>query len=256
MIGETTTLTPIDEVLKKLDEIIDECIHKKSRLGYFASLYRRVTARIKQGVLNGEFQDGPRMERLDHIFAFRYFTALKQYQSGDPSISRPWKIAFDATVSRKPLIVQHLLLGINAHINIDLAVAAAETSPGDEFNGLKDDFMTVNAILASLVPQVMQELTQVSRFVRLVDQFSGDFDDRIINFSIQVAREEAWAFGQELALMSPTQQMAAIKQREVPIADLARGTLDPGWPFSWGLVWVRMWESSDVVKVIRTLNAP
>ena len=47
-----------------------------------------------------------------------------------------------------PVILQHLLLGINAHINLDLGIAAVETSPGNQLAPLKNDFDMINKLLA------------------------------------------------------------------------------------------------------------
>jgi Family of unknown function (DUF5995) len=55
----------IDEVIARLTDIIDISRQEPGRLGYFAALYRKVTISIKQGILNGRFEDGARMEMLD-----------------------------------------------------------------------------------------------------------------------------------------------------------------------------------------------
>jgi hypothetical protein len=61
----------IDDVLHSLDAIIDWAWTNKSRLGYFAALYRRITRAVKSGIEKGQFQNGPLMERLDVTFAPR-----------------------------------------------------------------------------------------------------------------------------------------------------------------------------------------
>ncbi len=61
----------IDEVIARLTDIIDISRQESSRQGYFAALYRKVTINVKQGILNGRFEDGARMERLDVNFAVR-----------------------------------------------------------------------------------------------------------------------------------------------------------------------------------------
>lgn len=74
----TATATPaftpaatIDQVIARLDTAIDRARRENSRLGFFACLYRQVTVRVSEGIAAGRFQDGPRMERLDVIFANR-----------------------------------------------------------------------------------------------------------------------------------------------------------------------------------------
>jgi hypothetical protein len=61
------------------------------------------------------FQNDPLPERLDVTFANRYLTAYEQFRSGQkPTLS--WQLAFQTTAAWYPLIVQQLLVGINAHI--------------------------------------------------------------------------------------------------------------------------------------------
>ncbi|HXT64612.1 MAG TPA: DUF5995 family protein, partial [Pyrinomonadaceae bacterium] len=58
----------IDEILADLDQIILRARNDQSRLGYFATLYRNVTIKVKEGIIAGAFEDGPRMEKLDVTF--------------------------------------------------------------------------------------------------------------------------------------------------------------------------------------------
>ena len=116
----------IDDVIASLEKIIADNIAQQSRLGYFAALYKRVTEAVKKGIANGEFMDGPAMEKLDIVFATRYLDAYETYMAkGSPSVS--WQVAFDAAQRRPPLVIQHLFVGMNAHISLDLGIAAYET---------------------------------------------------------------------------------------------------------------------------------
>ena len=72
----------IDEIIERITEIVDEAKEDRSRIGYFPALYRKVTIRVKQGIEEGFFDDGERMERLDVIFARRYLDAFDEYRSG------------------------------------------------------------------------------------------------------------------------------------------------------------------------------
>lgn len=122
----------IDDVLRALDGIIKWSFDRRSRLGYFAAVYRRVTMAVKQGVADNIFQDGARMERLDVIFANRYLDALQEFRNGQPT-TMSWRAAFQAAAYWYPLAPQQLLVGMNAHINLDLGVAAACCAPRDQF---------------------------------------------------------------------------------------------------------------------------
>jgi len=64
-------VTTIDGVIAKLEETIQWCLVHKSRIGYFAMLYQRMTVAVKQAITANEFQDAKRMEQLDIIFDVR-----------------------------------------------------------------------------------------------------------------------------------------------------------------------------------------
>src|SRR5688500_14529012 len=125
----------LNEVITCLDTIIDDCIRAKSRMGYFACLYRKMTVAIRDAIVNNVFADAARMEKLDVYFANRYLDAYDQYSSGqNPTVS--WQTAFDAAAADQLTVLQHLLLGINAHINLDLGIAAAKVSTPETIGDL------------------------------------------------------------------------------------------------------------------------
>ena len=50
--------------------------------------------------------------------------------------------------ARRPIILQHLLLGMNAHINLDLGVCASELAEPGAIDAIRVDFDAVNDVLA------------------------------------------------------------------------------------------------------------
>src|SRR5215204_4840384 len=156
----------IDEVIEHLDDLIAHARRAKSRLGYFAALYRKVTIKVKEGILAGRFEDAARMERLDVMFANRYLDALERYRRGEEP-GKCWRTSFRAAESWHPIVLQHLLLGINAHINLDLGVAAAQISPGGQLAGLRRDFDSINDILGAMLDDLEDCLWLVSPSTRM-----------------------------------------------------------------------------------------
>jgi hypothetical protein len=65
--------------------------------------------------------------------------------------SHCWRIAFDAADRQEPPVLQHLLLGMNAHINYDLGIAAADTYPGAALVPLHRDFNVSTTYLSRLL---------------------------------------------------------------------------------------------------------
>ena len=74
----------IGEVIAELTAIVEWAKSANSRLGYFPALYRNVTIKVRDGIASGLFEDGPRMERLDVLFASRYLAAFNGWREGKP----------------------------------------------------------------------------------------------------------------------------------------------------------------------------
>jgi hypothetical protein len=244
----------IDEVVVALDHIIAAALAERSRIGLFAALYRQVTLRIRQGIADGMFDDGPRMDRFDTVFANRYLDALAAWQTGRRP-SKCWRVAFDATLRADLLILQHLLLGINAHINLDLGVAAAQVCPGAALPGLRADFERINLILATLSDDVEVVLERFSPLLHLVDRIGDEFDDSIINFSLTAAREDAWLHAQILAALPPAYQDATIAVIDAKTRFLGRVVAEPGPVVTRLLTIVRHPESDDIPAIITALDS-
>jgi hypothetical protein len=187
----------IDQVIEQLEALIESCIANKDRLGYFAALYHKVTVRVKEGIINKEFEDGARMERLDVIFANRFLEAVYQYRNKKQP-SACWLSAFQATKRRSPLVLQHLLLGMNAHINYDLGIAAVETAGSQDIQTIRTDFNNINTIIGSLIFEVLTELNRVSPLLSLFGLHAAN-PSILIQFSITNARDGAWSFAEDLS---------------------------------------------------------
>jgi hypothetical protein len=245
--------TGIDEVIAQLDDLITIARREKNRSGFFAATYRRVTVKVKEGIALGRFEDGARMERLDVIFANRYLDALRRFRQNQPT-SRCWLVAFQAASRWRPLILQHLLLGINAHVNFDLGIAAAQTVSAAELPNLKRDFDEMNNILSELLDEVQEKIETVSPWLGLLDRIGGRTDEVIIKFSLKKARAAAWRVAQRLASLSPEQQKAEVDKLDEDVETLAyRLVSNPGVFISLVLWVIRLAESHDVAKVIDTL---
>ncbi len=252
--GDALIARDIDEVIEALDGIIARAIEQQSRLGYFAALYRKVTVRVKEGIAQGFFADGPRMERLDVVFANRYLGALDRWQR-ERAPSRAWALAFSAAERWRPIVLQQLLLGINAHINLDLGIAAATVAPGDELAALEGDFQRINEVLFSLVQGTVEAIGSVSPWIALLAKLGGRAGDEIIRFSLELARQEAWDLAVELARLSPRQWGPVVELRDHETLMIGERVLSPGAWLATGLLLIRLRESSDVGRVIAALEA-
>lgn len=217
----------IDHVIADLDDVVRTCRERGSRAGYFAALYRSVTLEVRQWIRDGRFDDNARMERLDVLFADRYLEAWRRRESGQPT-TRSWAVAFDAAESWWPIVLQQLLLGMNAHINLDLGIAAARTTPAAEIHAMHDDFCRINDVLASMVDDVQHRLAGVWPLLHLVDGIGGDADEATIHFSMEKARDAAWVFALRLSRLPEAEWDAEIQATDGLVASLGRLVRHPG----------------------------
>ncbi|MDH5604497.1 MAG: DUF5995 family protein [Cyclobacteriaceae bacterium] len=250
---ELRQINSIDQVIATLDQIIAESKKQESPLGYFAALYRKVTIRVKEGILNGEFEDGPRMENLDIIFAKRYIEAYQAYQKKE-TVTTSWKVAFDLASDNRPIVLQHLLIGMNAHISLDLGIAAAEASQYTIIDDLKNDFDKINDILSSLVSEVEQDLAAIWPFFKYLLKIAGKGDDFLVDFSMKLARDGAWHFATTLDQNPKEFFNDLIEQRDQKVARKSTLITHPGRVVKAIFRMIRLGERGTVAKRIEELE--
>lgn len=243
----------LDEVLVELDDIVADALQKPSRLGLFAALYRAMTAKVKQGLVEGRFADAARMDRFDTTFASRYLAAYAAYRAGQPC-SRSWKVAFRAADDPSLICLQHLLLGMNAHINLDLAVAAVEVCPGPALPKLQADFDAINDILSDLLDDIQAAINGISPLFHVLDVMGGGVDEHLASFSLVRARHQAWQSAKLLSRLPATAQPHLIEILDGMAAGLGRLLVRPD-PLRLGVLSaIRRLEPDDIPVLIHAIR--
>ena len=243
----------IDEVISILDNIIVESKNNNSPLGYFAVLYKKVTLKVKDGIADNFFDNGPRMEKLDIVFANRYFAAYFSYHK-NLDITESWKKTFELSTNYWPIVLQHLLMGMNAHINLDLGIAAAEVSKTENIGDLENDFNKINEILATLVNDVQTDLGNIWPPLKPILKMTGKVDDFIVDFSMKLARDGAWEFAKSIANNPVNEQEALIENRDIKIADKSNIITKPGFITKLLLWIIRLGERGSVSEKINMMK--
>lgn len=244
----------IDDVLRILDGIIADCKAKSDPLGYFPALYRQVTLKVKQGIATGFFDDGPRMDRFDALFASRYFGAYDAFRSGGQP-TKSWQVAFQGTVSGQLIILQDLLVGINAHINLDLGVVAGETFQGQALQDFHGDFDKINDILFGLIPPVEAVVSRFSPLLGLLEKIGGQDMIQVLDFSMDAARDDAWFHAVLLSLQPSSAWPLAVQALDNKVAFLGRIVAQPSGLVEKAVDLIRETESKDVPAIIDALNS-
>ena len=243
----------IDDVLDILATIVADTLADEDPLGYFPALYRQVTLKVKDGIEDGWFDDGPRMARFDAAFANAYFEAYEKFQAGGRP-SRAWQFAFDRSRSAQLLILQNLLLGINAHINLDLGVVAGKAFPGLELDGFHDDFNRINEILGSLIPAARVAVEQFSPLLEELTAIGGQDVAHVLEFSVDAARDEAWRAASLISFAPSEIDRFAIGTLDAKAKLLGRVVADHPEPLATVVRRIRRAESTDVAAIITALD--
>jgi hypothetical protein len=245
--------TTIDEVLLQLDKIITDSRQANDRAGFFASLYYKVTARVKEGIVKNELENNGRMEKLDVLFASRYLDALEKWRSDLP-ITTSWKTALDATRDRSALVLQHLLLGMNAHINLDLGIAAVETMQGQNLQDIEKDFDSINIIIGSLTYEVLNEINRMSPLISLIGLHSANTASILIQFSVSNARDGAWCFAEDLSKKKGIDYSLFIEARDKDIHTLGDTLLHFKGTLRFTLWLIHLFEWKNPARIITQLH--
>jgi hypothetical protein len=187
-------------VLIRMTTLVDQWEDAHDRRAIFLGCYRLMTSNMLDAIDAGRFQDAVWVSSLLHRFADYYFDALKLYDQQRPDTPAVWRLAFDATRDEDVMTLQHLLLGVNAHINFDLVFTLVDLL-APEWAALTDerraqrhaDHTLVNRIIGETVDAVQdQVIDRHSQWYDFVDKVLGPVDEWLTSRLISRWREEVW----------------------------------------------------------------
>ncbi len=247
--------TSLTETVANFDTIIAWATVEKSPIGYFATVYKRATLAIEKATLRpGRFRKPTRMELFAMAFSQRYFDALNAYfapRRGTP-LTSVWKCHFDGAKLTHPIIVQHLLTAVNAHINLDLGIAACQVG-GANLPALRNDFNKVNAILGSQIQGVLDALDEVSPGIRTVRELLVVDEVEEIRKLLIAFRDAAWNFAVTLC-QNPDEFDELVARQDASTTTLGGCYMDPPGPISFSVDLIKFLESTDVPAIITALD--
>ncbi len=117
-----------------------------------------------EGRRGPELLDPQRTSRLAGRLCERYLTALSTSLGGRDDLPGVWAVAFDASRSRARATIpaQDALLGVHAHLAIDLAQCLAEDLAGADVETVemrRHDFFAISSLLHEALSDVIVHLT-------------------------------------------------------------------------------------------------
>ncbi len=248
----TQPVTHYEQILGRLDQIIEAAYRERSRIGYFAALYHHVAVAFGAAIRAGIFEHNDLIQKLDVIFFNRYLEALGHYLRGHKP-TPPWEVAFAATASAQPTVMQHLLLGMNAHILFDLGIAVAQVCPPAQLPQLEADFVTMNTVLGSLVDDMRRDMKRIWPGLDLFERALTPDEDGFMGLIVRGGRTLSWEFALAIAGTSGDEQRARIVSRARQVARQSRRFWKPPFPLNIAAGLVRLGEFESVRQTIATL---
>ena len=206
--GEAATAGTIADVVARMTAI-DASLPRKDGVAYFNRLYLQVTDAVGKASANTTFADPHFLDRLDVVFAGLYFDAEDTIITG-AKCPVAWRPLIDER-SQKYAPIQFALVGMNAHINHDLALAVVQTcnelglAPDDD-TPQHADYERVNAILATVEKQVAVWFT-TGVIADIEDVVPQQVDNALAMWSIVTARELAWDHAQVIWSLRGTPEL-------------------------------------------------
>lgn len=137
----------VHHVIKEMEQRYRKLARACDHDAIFALVYLRTTQTYKQTATTLGYHDVAAVTREDALFATYYFRAYDAYHEGFGTVPPAWQIAFDAATAGAVTAAGDALLGINAHIQRDLAFTLYDVYVTGNLVG-KHDHDLVNVFLA------------------------------------------------------------------------------------------------------------
>jgi hypothetical protein len=193
----------------------------QDRRAIFLGCYTLMTRNMLDAIDAGRFHDGGWVSRLLHRFADYYFEALAAYEQQPAAAPPVWQLAHDMARREHVMTIQHLLLGVNAHINFDLIFSLADLLE-PEWDQLDEDarekrhadHTQVNLIIGETIDRVQDAILEPrSPWLDIFDRLLGPVDEWLTSRLIAGWREAVWREAVRLIALREAADRAAFRHQ-------------------------------------------
>lgn len=216
-------------LMSRMNSLVTGWRQADDQRAIFLECYAMMTGNMFTAVHNGRFQDPTWVTQLLHHFATYYFDALDAYERDIATAPTVWQLAHGAAAKPETMVLQNLFLGVNAHINYDLALTVVDLLAAD-WATLSDkerarrysDYTTVNEIIADTIDRVQDEVVESrAPWLNVVDWLGGRLDERLISYLLTQWRDEVWQTAVQM-LTNPEQRETRRQQLEATAVQRSR----------------------------------
>jgi hypothetical protein len=191
----------LDQELERMRSTLKELYRARDNRAIFLRAYYTMSSEVRDA-LRGEgdfdhplFFDAEWVDALAAGFSRRYFDSLETPQN---SI---WKRAHEVARQPRASILESLLLGINAHINFDLAFCVhaiiherREAESPEQLARRKFDHDQINNVLMHSLPKVQDVLArEFGGGMRFFSQLFGKVDEMLTLTGLRYYRDRVWS---------------------------------------------------------------
>lgn len=197
----TTPYRTLDDVVESFTRQEALWRAQQDRRCIFLTLYGTVSVEMRARVAQRAFADAEWVHRYAVAFANIYREVVLAYDAGRlDEVPKAWQLCFDAARSGSTLVLQDVLLGVNAHVNQDLPYALTAISIDPDRAARYADHVAVNEVLRSMAdPAVARISALYAPGLTDMADVAGDLDAVASQFAMEVARESAWESAVSLA---------------------------------------------------------
>ena len=195
----------IDEAIPALRRALEHYHAHDDYRAVFLRAYYIITIEVHAAIHQlGDYKqqiffDPDWVAKLAGKFSTLYFESLTT-EERPAEAEKAWKLAHRMAVEKSSTVLQDLILGLNAHINYDLAygIALNLKEHGDHAEHLllprrKFDHDQVNNLLVRCTPRIQEVLTRdYGGGMMALSRFFGNWDERLTGLGLKYYRERVW----------------------------------------------------------------
>ncbi|MDY7230210.1 DUF5995 family protein [Hyalangium rubrum] len=190
----------LEDSLERMRETLKEFYGRRDNRAIFLRAYYTMTSEVRDA-LRGEgdfaqpiFFDSKWVEALAAGFAQLYFDSLETPRN------KAWALAHGTACKPRASVLENLLLGINAHINVDLAfsvhtllVGGGEATNLEQLARRKFDHDQINNVLMRSLPKIQDVLArEFGGGVRFFSRLFGKVDELLTITGLRYYRDRVW----------------------------------------------------------------
>jgi len=153
-------------------QLIDSTANTAGASGHFSRVYSKTMRNIASQAEGMENDQKLFIKRFEAAFADYFLKACFAYKSGDLSETSEWKCFYSSPDARPWQIV---LLGVNAHINIDFWQALTDNFSEKEIRQNKKQLLACRSSVAKVYSQLYNTMTGESRYLNFINGFTKGF---------------------------------------------------------------------------------